>query len=73
MSTTKGWIGPAPATCNICEEPLTHTFVDGKLMGRSSWAIMCPTCWILRGVTGLGTGQGQKYVKVNERWLKEEV
>lgn len=56
---SKKWTGEIPPMCDICGDPLTKWFVDGKTeMG--SWVIMCPGCFKVYGV-GLGVGLGQKY------------
>jgi hypothetical protein len=63
------WIGPAPTQCDLCAEPITDTFIDGKtIMGP--WANMCSNCYEEKGV-GLGIGRGQLYGKqADGRWLK---
>ena len=53
-----------PQTCNICEEPIEDVFYDGKTI-NGPWADMCETDFWLYG-TGLGTGQGQKYIRVDD-------
>ena len=65
MAKTK-WLGKAD-TCDICKVQLKQLqarirqwFVDGRVVGGSAWALMCPTCFDTYGV-GLGTGKGQKY------------
>lgn len=59
---TKKWIGRPPTECDICGQNLDETdyFVDGRLFGVTSWAIMCPKCFERYGL-GLGTGRGQVY------------
>src|SRR5512140_322292 len=54
------WFGTVPEKCDLCNTPITDTFIDGRVFHLGSWAIMCPACYKLRG-TGLGTGIGQKY------------
>ncbi len=65
------WTGPAPTECDICNAPITDTFIDGKtIMG--AWANMCENCHDTKGC-GLGTGRGQRFVKqTDSRWLKTE-
>lgn len=53
------WIGPVPATCDLCDKPIARAFVDGKTQ-EGPWAVMCERCHNMNGV-GLGTGKGQKY------------
>lgn len=65
----KFWCGAAPAQCDICQEAITDTFVDGKTM-MGPWANMCLICHRQEG-RGLGMGCGQKYQKqADGRWLK---
>jgi len=58
----KRWFGTWPANCDMCGLPLSafKHFIDGRLRGRSTWALMCPLCHDDYG-TGLGVGSGQKY------------
>jgi len=46
----------APRDCQLCNEPLESTFVDG-LTTVGVWAIMCPKCHSHYG-KGFGTGRG---------------
>ena len=73
MSSIKSfddWSGPIPTRCDLCGEKITDTFIDGKVH-NASWAIMCRKCFDNVG-SGLGPGQGQKYLKViKEDNLKE--
>lgn len=65
------WTGD-PEKCNLCGNVITTHFVDGKVAGYSSWAIMCPDCFRDFGL-GLGLGRGQLYEKQpNERYMKIE-
>jgi hypothetical protein len=65
------WTGK-PEKCNLCNTPITTNFVDGKVAGYSSWAIMCPECFRDFGI-GLGMGRGQLYAKQSdERYMKIE-
>ena len=66
---TKKWEGYKIDKCNLCTESVDDYFVDGRIKGRSSWAIMCKQCSINYGV-GLGIGLGQAYEKVGEDWIK---
>lgn len=62
----KAWIGTVPTKCQICDNKLDRTFVDGRMKGHGSWAIMCTECHKAFG-TGLGTGCGQMYKNM---WIK---
>lgn len=55
------WTGDID-NCNICKLPITTHFIDGRLTGYTTWAIMCPKCFEDYGA-GLGTGRGQLYKK----------
>lgn len=46
--------------CELCEREIWQSFFDAKIRGGGPWAIMCPDCFITRGL-GLGTGLGQSY------------
>ena len=66
----KQWTGAAPAICDLCHQPITTAFVDGKVKG-GGWALMCPRCHQRAGI-GLGTGKGQQYHKQPNGWLKKD-
>ena len=53
------WHGITPKQCEICGEPLTNEFIDGRTK-IGFWANMCPACHKEFGV-GLGIGKGQKF------------
>ncbi len=55
------WTGDVLPECQICNEPITHVFVDGRTK-FGPWAIMCDACHRHYG-KGLGIGNGQRYVK----------
>ena len=55
MSTTAKV--PKLPKCDFCSYLAQY---DGRIDGRSSWAYMCPTCWIIHGCGELGTGSGQR-------------
>lgn len=59
MAEVKQWMGGKPEQCDICHEPLTGDFIDGKT-SFGPWGIMCTGCHIFNGC-GLGPGRGQKY------------
>lgn len=65
---TKRWTGTPPTACDVCEEPITIVFVDGKTR-MGPWGILCPVCHHSVGV-GLGKGRGQGYELVEGDWLK---
>lgn len=69
-SKVKKWLGPAPTHCDLCTEPITNVFIDGRT-NFGPWANMCPECHKANGV-GLGTGRGQKYERQNDSWIKTE-
>ena len=56
---SKQWQGDLPKTCNLCNEKLVDTFIDGRTQ-FGPWAIMCQSCHLEHGV-GLGLGRGQVY------------
>ncbi len=64
------WISDVPATCQLSGNKIVTEFVDGRIPGHSSWAIMEPEYFLSIGGT-LGTGNGQHYNKLADgRWLK---
>ncbi len=71
--TIKKWIGSTPKKCDICGQPITCEFTDGKTRSTSAfggvWGIMCDKCHHNWGV-GLGLGKGQKYQKQNDEFVK---
>jgi hypothetical protein len=69
----KKWEGSTPTACDMCERELVNEFVDGRVRGITSWAIMCLGCHVADGV-GLGQGMGQHYEKsaVDGEWYKVE-
>jgi hypothetical protein len=59
------WIGPVPKNCQLCNCPITDTFVDGRhnLPHRGGiWAYMCALCHNKHGF-GFGQGNAQIYTK----------
>ena len=62
MARTVTWLSEVPAQCDLCETPITNTFIDGKTV-HGPWGIMCISCHVLDGY-GFGTGRGQKFEKV---------
>ena len=65
MNSTVTWVGTEPKNCDICHEPLTRCFYDGKTT-MGPWATMCSSCFSRFGY-GLGVGKGQKYDLVTLR------
>jgi len=59
------WIGQLPTKCDLCKEPLTEGFYDGKTI-FGPWAVMCLLCHRDAGV-GIGEGRGQRYDKEGRR------
>lgn len=72
MPTHKQWLSPAPIKCDLCDHPITGTFIDGKTR-MGPWANMCPSCHRIHG-SGLGMGRGQKYTRTpssdGEHWIR---
>lgn len=73
MREVKKWLSPRPK-CDLCLSTQNcvnypDEFVDGRIKGHSTWAIMCPECFELYGV-GIGTGVGQLYKKQGEDFIK---
>lgn len=60
VRVVKYWLSTAPEVCDWCGNKLYSLFVDGRVFGGTSWAIMCVTCHHTKGY-GFGTGQGQLY------------
>ena len=58
---TGKWLGKQ-TTCDICNDALSNfdMFYDGRMRGRTQWALMCKFCFNRYGV-GLGTGKGREY------------
>ena len=69
----KQWMGPAPKTCQLCDETLVDKFVDGVINILGQWACMCPDCHSRSG-RGLGAGKGQLYTfdPATSCWIKTE-
>lgn len=59
----KNWTGHPQPNCDFCGNaiPLEGEFIDGRISGRTTWAIMCVSCHSKYGV-GIGVGKGQRYV-----------
>jgi hypothetical protein len=68
----KFWLSPVPKTCQLCDQVLGQSFVDGHLRVLGQWCIMCLPCHGVHGV-GFGAGRGQRYDRqIDDRWLKTE-
>lgn len=68
------WCGTPEKRCNLCGKPLERVFVDGRVLGRTCWAIFCLECHDKHGV-GLGVGLGQRYDRSEDaagrvEWVK---
>lgn len=63
------WCGSKPETCDVCFEPITDSFIDGKTI-HGPWGNMCPRCHKKIGV-GLGTGRGQLYQLQDGKFVKK--
>lgn len=57
----KTWTGQVNA-CDICGCQPFNTFIDGRIKGSLTSAIMCADCYVDIGI-GLGVGKGQIYKK----------
>ncbi len=64
----KTWMGPPPEKCDICGDPITDEFVDGKTT-MGPWANMDKRCYSRVGI-GLGAGKGQHYKFHNDEFVK---
>jgi len=53
------WTKPKPKTCEVCDEPIGETFVDGYT--AKGWAIMCNDCHHREGI-GFGIGKAQEFI-----------
>ncbi len=60
--TGEPWRGTTLIRCDFCKTENPDCFVDGRLEGRTQWAIMCHDCFKEHGA-GLGLGTGQQYCK----------
>lgn len=66
------WIGDVGEKDDF-GSPINGEFIDGRIEGRSQWAIMSPTSWRMFGIGKLGTGLGQRYKKqADGKWVKVE-
>jgi hypothetical protein len=59
MTLKLKWQSKVPGECDLCENKIKKTFIDGRTYG-GQWGYMCARCHAMQGV-GLGTGRGQKY------------
>ena len=69
--TNKKKVWSGSTTCDICGDKINHELYDGRTK-NGSWATMCSLCFICSG-TGLGTGNGQKYIKNSKTKQFEKV
>ena len=59
--TARRWAGPVPTHCDVCRQPITGAYVDGRTtLGGGIWATMCLGCHAKHGC-GLGDGTGHRY------------
>jgi len=63
------WLGAVPDKDDF-GVPITDVFVDGKT-SMGPWAIMSVASMAKYGL-GCGPGLGQRYIKLDGRWLKVE-
>lgn len=54
------WIGSPPTRCDLCEQPILRSFVDGRVRRAGVWGHLCLSCHETDG-SGLGVGRGQRY------------
>ena len=67
------WIGEVPPKCQLSGRKLTKRFVDGRIPGRSTWAIMHPDYFAsIGGRVGMGNGQLYERQQDSGRWMKIE-
>jgi hypothetical protein len=67
------WNGDVPTTCQISTRIITNQFVDGRIPGERSWALMHPDSF-RRGGGQFGDGLGHLYAKQPDgKWRKIEV
>ncbi len=53
------WFGGLVA-CDFCKKDSPTCFVDGRVKGCLTWAVMCLDCFKEHGA-GIGQSTGQKY------------
>jgi len=71
QSTPRYWMGTPPAVCDLCQQPITTSFIDGATK-QGPWANLHLGCHRQIGV-GVGPGVGQLYRKQDDgRLLKTE-
>jgi hypothetical protein len=60
-----------PSHCDLCDEPITTEFSDARIIigGQRRWAEVCPRCAV-GGHALYGTGQGQRFVKNGQFFVK---
>ena len=64
MTWTKYGMGLFQNAAISVEKSLVNVFIDGKTI-NGPWAIMCPICHELYGVS-IGIGLGQEYIKQDD-------
>jgi hypothetical protein len=71
-AVNKYWTGDVPAKDDF-GMTIEDEFVDGRMRGRSQWAMFTPMSWRALGIGTLGLGYGQRYKKQKDgRWIKVE-
>ena len=60
-----------PKTCDVCDAEITTEFSDARIIigGQRRWANVCPLC-AQGGHAKYGTGQGQRYVRKGQFFVK---
>lgn len=69
MAIGSKWAGKPDLKCDMCDQQIQRTFVDG-LTSNGQWGIMCPTCRIVEGRHTLGVGLGQKYERKGDDYVR---
>jgi hypothetical protein len=71
-AVNKYWTGDVPAKDDF-GMTISDEFIDGRMRGRSQWAMFAPMSWRTMGIGILGLGYGQRYRKQKDgRWVKVE-
>ena len=66
------WLGEVPTHCQMSGTPIRNVFVDGRIPGSSTWAIMSLGYFRKNG-GHIGIGRGQVYTKQEDgTWVKTD-
>lgn len=58
-----------PESCNLCNGDFDGVMYDARIPAVGSWANLCQKCFDRCGCQ-LGTGQGQKFVQQDGKFVK---